>query len=86
MNKLNQNQLRNIKNFSKLVNTIIPQIKGPTLLIKFLANILPDYCVFERAIFYRGHLVVYIPKLCTLNPFYEAIIQYRLSSYNSLFN
>ena len=84
--KLSQQHLKNIKNFSLLVNSIIPQINGPLPLIKFLSNILPDYCIFERSFFIKNILVLYIPKLCTLNPYYNAIINYRLSTYNNLFN
>jgi hypothetical protein len=75
-------QLERIENFSKLTNTIIPQIGAPKQFIIFLSKILPDYCIFERTIYIGSTLVLYVPQLCRLNPFFEAIMQYRLSTYN----
>lgn len=79
--KFTQKQLKSIEKFSQLTNTIIPQLDKPLWLIKFLSKILPDYCIFERAYFYKGILIMYIPKLCGLNPYFNAIMYYRLSTY-----
>jgi hypothetical protein len=75
-------QLKRIEKFLKLINTIIPQIGAPKLFIIFLSKILPDYCIFERSIYIGGTLVLYIPQLCRFNPFFEAIMEYRLSTYD----
>ena len=79
--KFTQKQLKNIEKFSQLINIIIPQLDKPLWLIKLLSKILPDYCIFERAYFCKGILIMYIPKLCVLNPYFRAIIDYKLSTY-----
>ena len=81
-NKFSKIQIERIRKFSQLINTIIPQISGPQWLIKVLSKILPDYCVFEKSIFINGILILYIPKLCQLNPLFNAILEYRLSTYD----
>ncbi len=80
--KYTTKQLENIEKFSRFISIIIPQFNNPMWLIRFLSNILPDYCVFERSLFVGNTLVLYIPKLCNLNPYFNAIIEYRLSTYN----
>lgn len=82
--RFTQTQLKRIENFLKLINTIVPQINAPLPFIILLSKILPDYCPFERTIYIGNTLVLYIPKLCMLNPFFQAILNYRLSTYKNL--
>ncbi len=51
----------------------------PSLLLSVLAMIPTNGCMFNRAFFYKGVLLVYIPQLCKLNPFYSllVILSYR---------
>lgn len=78
---MNNAQKNRIALYNKFVNSIIPQFNGPKFFIKFLSKILPNYCVFEKSLFYKERLIVYIPKLCYLNPFFNSVMEYRLSSY-----
>lgn len=79
--ELSPSQNQRAENFSLFLNNIIPQFDGPMWLIKILSGLLPDYCLFERSIFFKGILILYIPKLCQLNPFFKGIVKYRLSTY-----
>lgn len=79
--QFSKKQRERIEKFSLLVNNIIPQIDSPKWIIALLSKILPDYCIFERSYYINGILVLYIPKLCQFNPFFYAIVKYRLSTY-----
>jgi hypothetical protein len=41
---------------------------------------IPPKCPFERAVWWRGRLVLYIPPLCPLNPFSTQLYAIRLKA------
>lgn len=43
-----------------------------------ICKLIPARCPFKRKIYFAGHLLVYIPPLCQLNPFYRQLIMLRL--------
>ena len=76
-NSYSLRQIKLIKQWNQLVNTLVPQVNPPWAkpLIVYLAKILPDHCTFNKSIWIKGVLVVYIPTLCSLNPLFEAILE-----------
>lgn len=48
-----------------------------------LCRLIPSYCPFERDIRCFGHILLHIPPLCKLNPFYEQLmgLRFRALSY-----
>ncbi|HEY9633868.1 MAG TPA: Mo-dependent nitrogenase C-terminal domain-containing protein [Coleofasciculaceae cyanobacterium] len=46
-------------------------------LARFLSNVIPAQCPFERDIKLFGRKVGHIPPLCKLNPFYEQLVGLR---------
>lgn len=82
--QFNSAQLERIEKFYNTVNKIIPQINAPLPLIKVLSKILPDFCPFERTYYVGNTLVLFIPKLCVLNPLFNSILNYRISTYKDL--
>ncbi|MDJ0555981.1 MAG: Mo-dependent nitrogenase C-terminal domain-containing protein [Microcoleaceae cyanobacterium MO_207.B10] len=46
-------------------------------LAKFLCQLIPTQCPFERDISFFGHLLFHIPPLCKLNPVYDELIGLR---------
>lgn len=40
----------------------------------------PAKCPFERAVWWRGRLVLYIPPLCPLNPFSTQLYRIRIGA------
>jgi hypothetical protein len=44
---------------------------------RFLSNLIPAQCPFERDITFLGRKVGHIPPLCKLNPFYEQLVALR---------
>lgn len=73
-------QIKLIKKWNSLVSKLIPQINPAWAkpLVKFLARKLPDHCTFNKSLWVKGVLVVYIPTLCNLNPLFEAILDEKL--------
>ena len=41
---------------------------------------IPAKCPFERSVWWRGVLVVYIPALCPLNPFSTQLYRIRIAA------
>jgi hypothetical protein len=41
---------------------------------------IPPKCPFERAVWWRGRLVLYIPPLCPLNPFSTQLYRIRIQA------
>lgn len=46
-------------------------------LAQFLCRVIPPSCPFEQEIKLFGHLIIYIPPLCKLNPLYEQFVGLR---------
>lgn len=76
MNKFTDCQKKRISCFYSMCDKI-PNLKGNTLILSTLSKILPEACPFQKAYWFRGRLIVFIPSLCQLNPFYGAILDYR---------
>jgi hypothetical protein len=55
------------------------KIRNPQL-ARFLCQIIPAQCPFEREIKFCDRTVVRIPPLCKLNPLYEQIVSLRFRS------
>jgi tellurite resistance protein len=51
---------------------------------RFLCNMIPAQCPFERDINLFGHKVVHIPPLCKLNPLYEQLVSLRFRALSYL--
>jgi hypothetical protein len=47
---------------------------------RFISNLIPAQCPFERDITFLGRKVGHIPPLCKLNPFYEQLVALRFRS------
>lgn len=64
-----------VKQYYRLCDRL-PQWSLPSPLLNLLAKTLPDSCPFETVWKLPGTniIVVYIPSLCCLNPFYNAIM------------
>ena len=68
----------------------IPQIKSNTLntlysekkWFKDIVEKLPQKCPFERQVWCKNTLVLFIPALCHFNPFYTQLIELKLQSLN----
>lgn len=52
------------------------EIHDPTI-ARFIANLIPAQCPFERDLMLFGRKVAHIPPLCKLNPFYEQLVGLR---------
>lgn len=46
-------------------------------LAKFVCQLIPTQCPFERDISFLGHILFHIPPLCKLNPVYDQLISLR---------
>ena len=46
-------------------------------LARWVSQVIPAQCPFERDIKLFGHKVAHIPPLCKLNPFYEQLVGLR---------
>lgn len=79
MKTLTIKQIKRLQFWQQKVLPLIPSFYGPKPFVKFLSDVLPDYCSFNRTIFWGNKLVCYIPTLCSLNPWYLAIIEHRLA-------
>ena len=51
---------------------------------KFLTDIIPGTCPFERDIQFYGHKLFHIPPLCKLNPLYDSLMVLRFRAMNYL--
>jgi hypothetical protein len=51
-----------------------------------ICKLIPARCPFERKIYVFDRLLVHIPPLCKLNPFYEQLITLRFKALNYLAN
>jgi len=52
------------------------EIHDPAI-ARFIANLIPAQCPFERDMMLFGRKVAHIPPLCKLNPFYEQLVGLR---------
>lgn len=52
------------------------EINNPEI-ARFIANLIPAQCPFERDIILLGRKIAHIPPLCKLNPFYEQLVGLR---------
>lgn len=79
---LSLEQENSVNSFYNFLDKLPKAHSAPQWFIKLLSSILPHKCIFEKAIFNKnGKLVLYIPQLCKLNPFFDLIMEYRLKSY-----
>ncbi len=49
-----------------------------------IVNLIPSQCPFAREIRFFNHLILKIPPLCKLNPFYEDLIMLRFRALSFL--
>jgi len=75
-------QLARIHAWHSFVDNL-PKLGAPLPLLRLMDWLLPTSCAFNKAIWFRGKLVYYVPVLCQLNPFYDALADYRLEKYLS---
>lgn len=76
--RLTQKQRKKIEMWDNFVSSL-PKFSKPHKLIEILAKLLPDRCIFHREIYYNGVLILYIPSLCGLNPWFDAIVEEKLN-------
>lgn len=62
-----------------------PKHWTPELAQKWIKTI-PPKCPFERALYWRGRLILYIPPLCPLNPLSTQLYRIRLQAQEYLAN
>ena len=55
------------------------QIHNATV-ARFFCRLIPASCPFERDIRCFGRLLVHIPPMCKLNPFYEQLMELRFKA------
>jgi hypothetical protein len=46
----------------------------------FFCRLIPSQCPFERDICCFGHVLLHIPPMCKLNPFYEQLVGLRFKA------
>lgn len=76
-----KNQLARLDTYYALCECIIPQWSAPLWLLEALDRLLPNICTFNKAFWIGDTLVLYVPILCGFNPFYKALLQYRIDKY-----
>ncbi|MDJ0693761.1 MAG: Mo-dependent nitrogenase C-terminal domain-containing protein [Mastigocoleus sp. MO_167.B18] len=59
------------------------EIDNPQLAHR-LCNLIPSTCPFEREIKLLPQVVIYIPPLCKINPFYEELVSLRFRALSYL--
>ncbi|HEY9596949.1 MAG TPA: Mo-dependent nitrogenase C-terminal domain-containing protein [Cyanophyceae cyanobacterium] len=59
------------------------EVHNPKL-ARFLCQLIPAHCPFERTIKFFGHTLLYIPPLCKLNPFYNQLMALRFRALSFL--
>lgn len=74
---LNKVQLARLDAWHNAIEVYWPALSAPIWLLQILDAILPTYCIFQQSIWLKGRLICYIPSLCQLNPFYDALLEYR---------
>lgn len=75
---LTENQLRRLKLYNQLVGKYwFKQMDCPDWLLPVLDRLLGNSCPFHKVKHFKGALVMYVPVLCHLNPFYDSLIEYR---------
>ena len=52
------------------------EVHNPKL-AKFVCQLIPTQCPFERDISFLGHILFHIPPMCKLNPVYDELISLR---------
>lgn len=52
------------------------EVKNPTL-ARFLCQLIPPQCPFERDVKFFGRILFHIPPMCKLNPVYDELIGLR---------
>lgn len=55
------------------------EIDNPKM-ARFLCRLIPSQCPFERDIRFFDHVLLHIPPLCKLNPFYEQLMGLRFKA------
>lgn len=68
----------------------VPQIHTNTLStmysdkkwFKDMVENLPQKCPFERQVWWKDTLVVFVPALCHFNPFFTQLMELKLKSLN----
>jgi len=81
MPQLTETQKIREQKFYDLLSRFCPRFYRPLWLVRLFSDILPGTCPFERTIFYKDRLILFVPQLCVLNPFYYAIMDFRLKDY-----
>ncbi len=69
--KLPFNLLRSLRESIDKIEIHDPEIA------RFLSNVIPAQCPFERDIILFSRKLGHIPPLCKLNPFYEQLVNLR---------
>jgi len=72
----------------------LPKLSSPLLepkswtpeLARRWVDAIPAKCPFERAVWWRGMLVLYIPPLCPFNPFSTQLYSLRIKAQEYLAN
>lgn len=72
--------------FWRVVLFFKPKLSRPRKLVVALSNFFPESCPFERTVRLNGTLIVFIPALCQFNPYYEAIMDYRMEEVDDMPN
>ena len=57
----------------------LPNWEPPHWLLVRMDRFFPYKCQFERTVRVSGVLIYYVPALCRLNPYFNAIMRYRES-------
>jgi hypothetical protein len=71
LQKLSGNLLQPLRQWFDQIEIRDPQMA------RFISNVIPAQCPFERDIVLFGRKVGHIPPLCKLNPFYEQFVGLR---------
>lgn len=59
------------------------QFKHPQI-ARFVCQLIPSQCPFERDIQVCGQILFHIPALCKLNPFYDGLMSLRFQALSFL--
>ncbi|MCY6488897.1 Mo-dependent nitrogenase C-terminal domain-containing protein [Leptolyngbya sp. GGD] len=55
------------------------EIRSPEA-VHFFCRLIPSQCPFERDIRFFGRVLLHIPPMCKLNPFYEQLVGLRFKA------
>lgn len=75
------NQQKALADWHNWLDANWPAFSAPIWWLNIMDRLLPSYCIFQRCITIRGKLICFIPSLCQLNPWYEALLEYRINEY-----